>query len=42
MLEKTLILSIISSKCSSKNEKIFEEEAATDILKFLDFIYQKI
>ena len=42
ILEKTLVLSIISSKCGSKNEKIFKEEASTEILKILDFVYQKI
>ena len=36
LLEKTLVLSIILSKCKNKNDKIFkEEEKSTEMLKFL-------
>ena len=36
--KKTLVLSIISSKCGSKDEKIFKEEKSTEILIILGFI----
>ena len=32
LLEKTLVLSIIRSKCKNENEKIFKEEESTEIL----------
>ena len=35
ILEKTLVLSIICSKCKSENEKIFKEEESSEILKIL-------
>ena len=38
ILEKTLVLSIIWSKCKSKAEKIFKEEESFEILKFLGLI----
>ena len=45
-LEKTLILSIICSKCQKEGEKIFKEEESIEILKILVLInnieYQKI
>ena len=31
MLEKTLVLSIIYSKCKNEDEKIFEEEDSIEI-----------
>ena len=44
--KKTLILSIICSKCKSEDEKIFKEEESIEILENLGFInnieaYQK-
>ena len=36
--KKKLVLSIISSKCDSKDEKIFKEEESTEILIILGFI----
>ena len=36
--EKTLLLSIICSKCKNKDEKIFKEEESTDILKIIALI----
>ena len=44
--KKTLILSIIWSKCKSEDEKIFKEEESIEILENLGFInnieaYQK-
>ena len=36
IFEKTLVLSIISSKCKNKDEKIFKEEELIEILKILD------
>ena len=44
---KTLVLSIICSKCGSKDEKIFKEEESIKILKIFGLInnielYQKI
>ena len=36
LLEKTLVLSIILSKCKNEDEKIFkEEEKSIEMLKFL-------
>ena len=32
-LRKTLVLSIICSKCKNEGEKIFREEESTEILK---------
>ena len=37
ILEKTLVLSIISSRCKNKNRKIFKEESI-EILKILGLI----
>ena len=37
-LEKTLVLSIICSKCKNEDEKIFKEEQAVEILKNLSLI----
>ena len=47
LLEKTLVLSIICSKCINEDEKIFKEEDSIEIIKILDLInnidkYQKI
>ena len=36
IFEKTLVLSIISSKCKNEDEKLFKEEESTEILKILD------
>ena len=36
ILEKTLLLSIICSKCDSKDEKIFKEKELIEILKILN------
>ena len=38
ILEKTLVLSIICSKCSSKDEKILEKEESVKILKLIGLI----
>ena len=39
LLEKTLVLSIICSKCKRENEKIFKEEVESiEILKILGLI----
>ena len=38
LLGKTLVLSIICSKCKNEDEKIFKEENSTDILKSLGLI----
>ena len=38
LLEKTLALSIICSKCKNKDEKIFKEEDSIEILKILGLI----
>ena len=38
LLEKTLVLSIICSKCKNENEKIFTEEDSIEILKILALI----
>ena len=37
-MEKTLVLSVICSKCSSKGGKIFKEEESVEILKTPDLI----
>ena len=36
--KKTLVLSIIVSKCGSKDEKILKEEESIKMLKILDLI----
>ena len=33
LLEKTLVLSIMCSKCESEDEKLFKKEESTEILK---------
>ena len=38
LLQKTLVVSIICSKCKNEDETIFKEEESIEILKFLDFI----
>ena len=38
ILQRTLVLSIICSKCSNKDEKIFKEEQSIEILKILGLI----
>ena len=38
ILEKTLVLSIICSKCKTEDEKIFKEEEIIEILKILGLI----
>ena len=35
LLEKTLVLSIISSKCKNEDEKLFKEQESIEILKVL-------
>ena len=47
LLEKTVLLSIIFSKCKNKDQKIFREEDLIDILRILGSVnsieeYQKI
>ena len=47
LLEKTLVPSIICSKCKNEDEKIFQEEKSIEMLKILGLInnikeYQKI
>ena len=47
LLEKTLVLSIICSKCINEDEKISKEEDSIEIIKILGLInnidkYQKI
>ena len=37
-LEKTLVLSIICSRCKNEDEKIFKEEESFEILKILDLV----
>ena len=37
-LIKTLVLSIICSKCNNEDEKLFKEEESTEILKILCLI----
>ena len=36
--EKTLVLSIICSKCKNEDEKLFKEEESIEILKILGLI----
>ena len=38
LLEKTLVLSVICSKCKVEDAKIFEEEKSIEILKVLGLI----
>ena len=38
ILEKTLVLSIICSKCKNEDENIFKEEESIEILKILVLI----
>ena len=38
LLEKTLVLSVICSKCKNNEEKIFREEDLSEILKVLGLI----
>ena len=38
LLEKTLALSIICSKCKNKDEKIFKKEEVIELLKILGLI----
>ena len=38
LLEKTLVLSIICSKCKNEDEKIFQEEESVEILKIIGLI----
>ena len=38
IFEKTLVLSIICSKCKNEDEKIFKEEESIEILKILGLI----
>ena len=38
LLEKTLALSIICSKCRNEDDKIFKEEESIEILKVLGLI----
>ena len=35
LLEKTLVISIISSKCKNEDEKLFKEEELIELLKTL-------
>ena len=44
VLEKTLVLSIICSKCKNEDEKLFKEDESIEILKTLDLIlkYRRI
>ena len=37
-LEKTLVVSIICSKCKNEDEKLFQEKESTEILKILGLI----
>ena len=38
LLEKTLVLSIICSKCKNEDEKLFKVEKSIEILKILGLI----
>ena len=38
LLEKTLVLSTICSKCKNEDEKVFKEENSIEILKILGLI----
>ena len=42
ILEKTLVLLIICSKCKNEDEKIYQEEESIEILKILGLITLKI
>ena len=44
LLEKTLVLFIICSKCKNEDEKLFKEDESIEILKTLDLIlkYRRI
>ena len=42
ILEKTLVLMIICSKCKNEDEKIYQEEESIEILKTVDLITLKI
>ena len=37
LLEKTLVLPIICSKCKNEDEKLFKEEESIETLKFFSF-----
>ena len=39
LIEKTLVLSIICSKCKKENEKVFKEEDSTEIIKIIGLFY---
>ena len=38
IFEKTLVLSIIVSKCGNENEKVFKEEESIEIIEILRII----
>ena len=38
LLEKTLVLSIICSKCKNEDEKLFKEEESIELLKIIGLI----
>ena len=38
LLEKTLVVSFICSKCKNEDEKLFKEKESIEILKVLGFI----
>ena len=38
ILERTLVLSIIRSRCKNEDEKLFKEEEPTEIFKILGLI----
>ena len=38
ILERTLVLSIIRSRCKNEDEKLFKEEKPTEIFKILGLI----
>ena len=39
LIEKTLVLSIICSKCKKENEKVFKEKDSTEIIKIIGLFY---
>ena len=39
LIEKTLVLYIICSKCKKENEKVFKEEDSTEIIKIIGLFY---
>ena len=39
LIEKTLVFSIICSKCKKENEKVFKEEDSTEIIKIIGLFY---